>query len=217
MSRGAFIVLEGLDGAGTTTQCAALAAVLRRKGHRVHVTAEPSSGPIGTLIRQALGGRLGLPGRHGPLTPETMALLFAADRVDHLAAEVEPALARGEVVLSDRYLLSSLAYQGAQVGMAWVESLNRAARRPDLTLFLDIDVAVAGQRRRHRGGHPELYETTEVQRATARQYRRALANRRQAGERVVVVPGALPVGEVTERCLAALGSLRRLGRAKAGR
>ena len=76
-------------------------------------TREPSDGPVGTMIRQALTGRLGLPGGAGPLAPETLALLFAADRTDHLAAQVLPALAAGKVVLCDRYVLSSLAYQGA--------------------------------------------------------------------------------------------------------
>jgi len=208
MPKGRFIVVEGLDGAGTTTQCAALARALRAEGREVHVTNEPSAGPIGTLIRQALTGRLQLPGGEGPLTPQTLALLFAADRLDHLAAEIEPALRKGAVVLSDRYLLSSLAYQGAQVGMGWVAELNGRARRPDLTLFLDIDVATATARRRARGGREELYETDARQRRTARQYREAIALRRKAGERVVVVDGRLPISEITERCAALIRGRR---------
>ncbi len=208
MRRGHFIVLEGLDGAGTTTQAAELARVLRGRGHEVVVTAEPSTGPIGTLIRQGLTGRLGLPGHAGPLTPETFALLFAADRVDHLAAEIEPALARGAIVLSDRYLLSSLAYQGAQVGMPWVAEVNRHARTPDLTLFVTIDVATATKRRVRRGGRQELYEAEATQRRTARQYRKALALRRADGERIVEIDGALPVAEVTA---AAVGALQAVG------
>lgn len=208
MPKGRFIVVEGLDGAGTTTQCAAIARVLRGEGREVHVTNEPSAGPIGTLIRQALTGRLQLPGGEGPLTAQTLALLFAADRLDHLAAEVEPALRRGAVVLSDRYLLSSLAYQGAQVGMGWVAELNGRARQPDLTLFLEVDVAVAGARRRARGGREELYETDARQRRTARQYREAIALRKRAGERVVVVDGRLPIAEITERCVALIRGRR---------
>jgi dTMP kinase len=114
-SRGLFVVLEGLDGAGTTTQCTALAERLRQAGPEVLTTREPSDGPIGTQIRQALAGRLSLPDRLAPLTAPTLALLFAADRVDHAAAEVEPALARGAVVLCDRDLLGSLAYQTADL------------------------------------------------------------------------------------------------------
>ena len=93
-SRGLFVVLEGLDGAGTTTQCEALGQALRAAGKRVATTREPSDGPVGMLIRQALTGRLGL-GRGAPLTPDAMALLFAADRVDHVASEIEPALKKG--------------------------------------------------------------------------------------------------------------------------
>ncbi len=207
-SRGSFIVLEGLDGAGTTTQCAALAKSLRDAGREVHVTNEPSGGPIGTLIRQALGGRLGLPKAAGSLTPQTLALLFAADRVDHLAAEIEPALARGATVLCDRYTLSSLAYQGAQVGMAWVSQINEQAQRPDLTLFLNIELAVAAKRRKARGLAEEIYETDEAQRRTSKQYRQAIALREKAGERIVIIDGSLPMAEVTSRALKIIEALK---------
>ncbi|MEW5739042.1 MAG: dTMP kinase [Myxococcota bacterium] len=209
MSRGRFIVLEGLDGAGTTTQCAAIARVFRSEGVEVHVTMEPSPGPIGSFIRQVLTGRVGLPANEGPLTPETMALLFAADRVDHLAAEIEPALAQGALVLSDRYLLSSLAYQGAQVGAEWVAQLNARARKPDLTLFLNVDAEVAAYRRESRGGRPELYEAAAVQRRTAAAYRKAIALRRKAGERVLVIDGNASPAAVTGACVAAIREVRR--------
>lgn len=207
-SRGSFIVLEGLDGAGTTTQCAALAKSLRDAGREVHVTNEPSSGPIGTMIRQALGGRLSLPNAAGSLTPQTLALLFAADRVDHLAAEIEPALARGATVLCDRYTLSSLAYQGSQVGMAWVDQINGQAQKPDLTLFLNIDLTVAAKRRKARGLAEELYETDEAQSRTSKQYRSAIALREKAGERIVVIDGGLPMAEVTSRALKVIEALK---------
>lgn len=118
---GRFIVLEGLDGAGTTTQTERLASLLRSEGHDVVTTREPSDGPVGTMLRQALTGRLGLPQGRGPLAQETLALLFAADRTDHLHARILPALEQGKVVLCDRYVLSSLAYQGASLPMAWVD------------------------------------------------------------------------------------------------
>lgn len=203
MSRGRFIVLEGLDGAGTTTQCQAIARAFRAEGRGVHVTMEPSPGPVGALIRQALTGRVGIPGGE-PLPPHAMALLFAADRVDHLAAEIEPALARGDLVLSDRYLLSSLAYQGAQVGLDWVAQVNARARAPELTLFLEVDADVAARRRHGRGGREELYERPDVQRRTAAWYRKAIALRRKAGERIVVLNGNQPPDEVTRACVAAI-------------
>src|SRR5215471_2535238 len=110
---GCFVVLEGLDGAGTTTQAERLASRLRQAGYAVLVTREPSDGPVGTVLRRALAGGVALPHRGGPLSDHTLALLFAADRMDHLCAEILPALGKGQIVLCDRYLLSSYAYQGA--------------------------------------------------------------------------------------------------------
>ncbi len=207
-SRGSFIVIEGLDGAGTTTQCIELAKSLRAAGREVYVTNEPSNGPIGTMIRQALGGRLVLPQKLGALTPHTLALLFAADRVDHVAVEIEPALARGAVVLCDRYVLSSLAYQGSQVGMAWVDSINEQALTPDLTIFLNIDLRVAARRRKARGLAEELYETDEAQRRTSKQYRQAILLRANAGERIVTVDGSQPIEAVTAQALEVIATFK---------
>ena len=109
-------------------------------------TREPSDGPVGVLIRQSLTGRV-LPGGAGPLAPETLALLYAADRTDHLHARVRPALEAGQVVLSDRSVLSSLAYQGASLPMKWVESINAHALPAGLTLFVHVSLRVAAQRR----------------------------------------------------------------------
>ena len=190
---GRFLVLEGIDGAGTTTQAQALAAELRREGRGVHVTREPSEGAIGTLIRRALIGQ-------HDFAPGAMALLFAADRVDHLSSEIEPALARGEVVLCDRYLLSSLAYQGAQLPIEWVETLNALAVPPDLTLFLEVGAATAANRRAGRGGAAELYDADELQRKIARGYLAAI-RRRARQERIVRIDGELPVEEVTSRAM----------------
>jgi dTMP kinase len=183
----------------------------------VLTTREPSDGPIGTQIRQALAGRLSLPDRLGPLTAPTLALLFAADRVDHAAAEVEPALARGAVVLCDRYLLSSLAYQTADLlrsnptlaqaeALEWISQINAHARAPDLTLFLSIAPKVAAQRRAARGGRPELFEAEAFQESTARLYEAAIALRRKAGERIAVIDAALGRDAVTAACLSELPS-----------
>ena len=202
--KAAFVVIEGLDGAGTTTQCVAIARELRAQGRQVVTTREPSDGPIGKMIRQALTGQLGLSAKKKPLTPETLALMFAADRVDHVAREIEPALANGAVVLSDRYLLSSLAYQGAQVPIDWVAEINVRARVPDLTLFLEIDPEMGAQRRAVRGGKRELYETRAIQRRTARQYLAAIALRRKAGEKIVILDGGASVAEVTAASMSAL-------------
>jgi dTMP kinase len=203
------IVLEGLDGAGTTTQVERLASALRAEGQAVLTTREPSDGPVGVLIRQALTGRLVLPGGAGPLAPETLALLYAADRTDHLRAKVLPALEAGQVVLSDRSVLSSLAYQGASLPMEWVESLNAHAVPADLTLFVGVSIEVAARRRAARGGPEELFDAEEKQRRISRQYEAAIRLRGKR-EHVVRIDGDQPVEAVTAECLAQVRKL--LGR-----
>ncbi|MEM1033951.1 MAG: dTMP kinase [Myxococcota bacterium] len=169
-----FIVFEGIDGAGTTTQVARLAAELRREGRTVHTTREPSDGPVGVLLRRALSGDVDLGGA------AAMALLFAADRLEHVAHEIDPRARDGAVVICDRYDLSSIAYQTATASEAerpdfeaWVRDLNRYARRPDATVILHVDPAVAAQRRMRRLGAPELYERAALQRELAILYREA--------------------------------------------
>lgn len=208
--RGRFVVLEGLDGAGTTTQARRLAAALRAGGRAVHVTAEPSGGPVGQLARLVLTKRLvGAPGQPAGFDPAALALLFAADRLDHLAAEVVPRLEAGEDVVSDRYTLSSLAYQSLTTGdLAWVEALNARARAPDATLFLRVSPEVAIARRQADSGGGELFEVPAFQREVARAYDACVERLRERGERVIVVDGERPVEEVTaalEAAVAALG------------
>jgi dTMP kinase len=170
VTEGHFIVIEGIDGSGTTTQCAILAERLIQKGLPSRTTREPSDGPIGVVIRQILTGRVVVPGRDGARPPgwATMATLFASDRLDHLEADVIPSLTDGVTVICDRYDYSSVAYQTVSGGggddvSAWVRELNRHARRPDLTLVLDVDPEVAASRRGTRSGRPELYEVDELQ------------------------------------------------------
>ena len=130
------IVLEGLDGAGTTTQARRLVDHLRSRGQLTHLTREPSDGPIGRLIREMLTGAHAIAGEK--LSQSTFGLLFAADRLDHLQREVEPALAAGAIVVSDRWYHSSLAYQGTGAERDWIAQLNARARRPDVTVFLKV-------------------------------------------------------------------------------
>jgi dTMP kinase len=211
--RGLLIVLEGLDGAGTTTQVERLAAALKAEGHSVLTTREPSDGPVGVLIRQALTGRVVLPGALA-LAPETLALLYAADRTDHLRARVLPALEAGQVVLSDRSVLSSLAYQGASLPMEWVEAINSHAIPADLTLFVQVSIEVAARRRAARGGPEELFDAEEKQRRISQQYEAAIALR-GAREHVVRIDGDASVEAVTAACLARVRELfaREPGRA----
>lgn len=179
LSNGLLIAFEGIDGSGTTTQAQRYAAHLRARRRLVHVTREPSGGPVGSLLRLVLTHRLALPAGHHA---ETMALLFAADRLDHNAAEIMPLLRDGYVVITDRYDLSSLTYQATvalEEGhdeasmLRWIRELNRHARRPDVTLVLDVDPEVAAQRRKGRGGAHELFDEAELQARLAVAYRRA--------------------------------------------
>jgi dTMP kinase len=197
-ARGRFIVLEGLDGAGTTTQARLLAERLRAEGRRAHLTAEPSGGPVGALLRLVLQRRIN--GGAGPgFDPRALALLFAADRLDHLSGEVLPRLAVGEDVVSDRYTLSSMAYQTLTTGdAAWVEAINGRARAPDLTIFLRVRPRLALGRRRGAGTAPELYEVAAFQRRVARSYERAVASLRAQGQRLEVIDGEQPVEAVAE-------------------
>jgi dTMP kinase len=201
-SAGRLVVLEGIDGSGTTTQVARLAERLRAEGVPVRVTREPSDGPVGTLVRQVLTGRVVVPGGLAPGWA-TMALLFAADRMDHVESEIEPLIASGGVVLSDRYDASSLAYQSVSSGGAskdaveWIRSLNRYVRRPELTIVLDVPSDLASERRLQRGEAAQLYDQSEVQRALAEFYR-DLA-RHMPADRIAVVDGAGAVDEVQER------------------
>ena len=169
MIEGQFIVIEGVDGAGTSTQADRLRSYFLDRGLPAHVTREPSDGPIGALIRQILTRRVVVPGSAGVHSPgwATMATLFAADRLDHLEAEIMPNLRDGVTVISDRYDYSSVAYQSVSAGdpnvVQWLRDLNKYARRPDLTIVLDVDPEVAAKRRSVRPGAPELYEERQLQ------------------------------------------------------
>jgi dTMP kinase len=178
-----FIVLEGLDGAGTTTQQSLLATRLRAAGYDVVTTREPTDGPIGGQIRQALRRRLTLPGGQ-PLDPRTIALLFAADRIDHVRSVVEPALEAGKVVLCDRYAHSSLAYQAVECPVDWVATINAHARIADLVVWVDVDVDVAMSRIERRGAPSELYEHRAFLERTRAAYARAFELRPERWVRV---------------------------------
>ena len=197
---GRFIVLEGLDGAGTTTQAQKLGIELRQEGHRVVVTCEPTEGPVGRLIRQALTRRLMHRRGDGAFSSQTLALLFAADRLDHLHAEIVPALQSGQVVICDRYLLSSLAYQGVSMAASWIERINQFAIPPDLTLFLEVDPRIAASRRLGRGGAEELFDAAELQAQIARRYR-AVTRRLRSSHRVIRIDASKSIEEVTEETM----------------
>jgi dTMP kinase len=151
--KGFFICLEGLDGCGKTTQAKLLAERLKKTCRAVY-TAEPSNGKIGTFIKQyCLNSKKRLPSI-------VEALLFAADRFEHVENEVLPAIDQGRLVISDRYVYSSLAYQGATgVDLAWIEKVNEYAIYPDLAVFIDVLPEVAVKRLKPKRSIMENLET----------------------------------------------------------
>jgi len=181
------IVLEGLDGAGTTTQARRLVDHLNARGSTAHGTREPSDGPVGQLIRQMLTGGHTIPGQS--IAQSTFGLLFAADRLDHLQREVEPQLAAGVTVISDRWYHSSLAYQGTGADRDWITLLNARARRPDLTIFLQVRPEVAAARRVAAGRVQELFEDLRMQEEVAAGYKATNSELSAQGELIETIDG----------------------------
>lgn len=206
---GVFIVVEGVDGCGSTTHSRLLAKALKAGGREAVLTCEPSNGPVGGLIRQILQRRLFVADATGPrgFAWTTMALLFAADRLDHLDSLVLPALEDGSIVVSDRYDLSSLAYQSAtspdaDMALPWIRELNARAVRPDVTIVIDVPAEVAEERRQGRGGVEEMFEHRALQERLVHIYARAEAL--VPGDRIVHVSGVGTLEEVAARLLAAV-------------
>jgi len=180
LTRGRFIVLEGVDGCGSTTHAERLAERLRARQQDVLLTCEPSSGPVGRLLREALEHRLVDPVSGAPqrFSWATYGLLFAADRVDHAQSVIVPALEKGTTIVCDRYDLSSLTYQSATAPpgepvLDWLRQLNARVPRPDLTIVLDVSAETAELRRSQRAGTAQVFEVSELQRRLVDLYRRA--------------------------------------------
>jgi len=157
LAQARFITFEGVDGSGKTTQLRRLAATLRGRGASVTETREPGGAPGAEAIRRLL-----VTGEPGRWSPETECLLFTAARRDHLERTILPALARGDIVLCDRFADSTRVYQGvARAALrATVDALHALTigREPDLTLILDLDPALAHARGLARGGTETRFE-----------------------------------------------------------
>ncbi|MFX1567974.1 MAG: dTMP kinase [Promethearchaeota archaeon] len=133
-----FIALEGIDGSGTSTHSHLLKGFLESKGFNVHLTMEPSESDIGKLVRKYL--------KNKNIPPATDALLFATDRNLHYHNEIKKKLEEGYIVISDRYIESSIVYQSAQsdkISVEWVIEINKFVEFPDVTIVLDIDPKMA--------------------------------------------------------------------------
>ena len=165
-----FIVLEGLDGAGTTTQLHALARYYEFNRRRYAITNEPTSNPIGELVRKVLQKRV-------RTTPEALALLYAADRDDHLynsAYGITHMLEEGAVVISDRYLYSSIAYQGVECDKDFIRFINRFPS-PEVIIYIDTPVEECLRRIEKRGEEKELFDRAEFLSAVRRNYEEAFS------------------------------------------
>ena len=199
-----FAVFEGGDGSGTSTQLALLRekfAACPAAGPFFFSTFEPTGGEIGKLIRSALKN-------DPPLQAQTLARLFAADRNEHLYAPdgIVERCRRGELVVCDRYILSSLAYQGIECGLDLPQSLNSAFPVPELLLFFDIDPLVSQERLRGRPSL-EIYEHLEFQKKVREQYLSLLDGYRNAGVRLVVIDASQSPEKVAGEVWSALSKM----------
>lgn len=182
--KGLFICIEGLDGSGKSTQAKLLTKKLCKAGYNAVFTAEPSQGKIGKFIRKRLFEQ-----ERMPTTVE--ALLFAADRIEHVQNTVTPALKAGKIVISDRYVFSSLAYQGsAGLNLSWIENINVNAQKPDLSIFIDVAPEVVLERLKRK---KSVMENLQTQRKVQEIYQKYI----EKGE-LKRVDGAKSKNEVLE-------------------
>ena len=184
-----FIVLEGLDGSGTTTQMRLLAERLGKQGTAHAATCEPTDGVIGRLLRSILA----LETRAHPVT---VALLYAADRSEHVNAPktgIEARTKKGELVICDRYLFSSIAYQSIDCGIDFVLGINAGFPLPQCLIFLDTPVEVCQDRLAHRG-KPELFDGLAFQSRVREGYMKALERFQGTGMHIARLDGDRPAG-----------------------
>jgi len=186
--KGVLICIEGLDGSGKTTHAHRLVRNLQKKGFDAVYTTEPSRGELGKFIRASvLQGK-----KRVPRVVE--ALLFAVDRVEHLEKMVKPALKEGKIVISDRCVYSSLAYQGAAgLDLEWIEEINRMALPADLAVYIDVPPEVVVERIRRK---KSVMERLETQRKVREVYMKYVKN-----GKLVPVDGDKRKGEVTQNIL----------------
>ena len=205
-NRGLFVTLEGIEGAGKSTQVKTVAAYLRGQGRIVIETREPGGTAVGEAIRRVL-----LQPSPTPMEPETELLLMFAARAEHVNKLIEPALVSGQCVVSDRFTEASYAYQGGGRNVPWariamLEDLVQGALRPDLTLLLDVPAPIALNRARQRDGTPDRFESEAVGFfETVRQAYLDFAQR--APERIRVVDATAAPAAVANEIRTQLGRL----------
>lgn len=152
---GFFVDIEGLDGSGSSTQVRLIAKALKEEGIKAYTTKEPTRGPIGKLVRKALKGEF------NSLPPSSVQLLFAADRGRHLNEEIIPRLKKGQMVVTDRYAWSSVAFGSVDLAQNWLLELNKDFILPDLTVFIEVPPDVCLERITKEKEGLELFEKEE--------------------------------------------------------
>ena len=192
-----FIVLEGLDGAGTTTQKDRLEKELGKKGYNIWSTAEPTSSDIGRLIRRVLKGDLAVP-------ELTLAHLFAADRADHIygCCGIIENIENGNIVISDRYFYSTLAYQSFNIGLEKIAEINDFPH-PEYLFFIDTDPKTCIERIEKRGGEKEIYEKESLLKKIRENYLKAFSLLPE-DVKFITIDGSLSIEETTKRILSSL-------------
>lgn len=206
MGNGRFIVLEGLDGAGTTTQGEHLVAALEALNRPALLTFEPSDLPVGMITRAVIQGAPDAP------NPKLLPWLFATDRADHLDRVIQPAVAKGMVVISDRFVGSSLAYQTLSAPFEQIVRLNADFQAADLTIYLEVPVSVCLERietrRLARGGNPpDLFEKKSALERVEIGYEKAMLYLKERGDNVVILDGTDAVEDIASQILSLVQAL----------
>ena len=196
-NKGRFIVFEGIDGSGKSTQIKNISKRLEILGNKIYSTFEPTDGPIGSLIRQMLSGKVATDQR-------TIASLFAADRTDHLVNQENGVCLKvdqGEMVLCDRYYFSSYAYHAQYIDMEWVihaNSLNADILRPDVTIFIDVDPDICFERIKSSRRNFDMYEKIDVMKKVRANYFQAFDVLKDL-EKIIIIDGNTTMERVEDK------------------
>lgn len=188
-----FVVFEGIDGAGTSTQIEMLKKNPLAKNF--FFTAEPSEGATGLFLREILAGK-------AKVSPETAAYLFAADRAEHLWGKggISEQVEGGKIVVCDRYIFSSLAYQGTTCGEILPKTINSPFPLPEILFFFEISAEDSMARIEKRGERREIYEKREMLAKTAERYRKVISEYKSQNEmKIVELDASLPKEKIAEQ------------------
>lgn len=194
-----FFVFEGIDGAGTTTQLKLTAQKLSAAGIKVYTTCEPTDFDTGKFLRSCLTKKI-------TVCPETMVALFAADRAEHLynGCGIILQLQRHACVISDRYLFSSLAYQGAAGFYDLAKTYNQTFPLPEMLFYFDIDVDESFRRIEKRGMHKEIYEAKKFQAQVKEEYKKVLDTFSAGDMKIITIDANKTIEETSAAIMAEL-------------